>query len=119
MLNEEVKLANEKVYNQQVKTVNKISSIQHEYKRHLNSIVRYINEKQYDELATYVKFAIGDADKYLIPIPIKFENLPLDSLYGMLVQQCSERKINLTTDIRFRKFGFLSEFDACIIFGNL
>lgn len=60
-----------------------------------------------------------DADKYIIPIPIKFNNLALDSLYGRLVQQCTECKINMTADIRFRKFGFLSEFDACLIFGNL
>lgn len=119
LLSEEIKLTSEKIFNQQIEAVNRISSIQHEYKRHLNSIFRYINENQYDELDAYVKSAMCDADKYVIPIPVKFENLALDSLYGRLVQQCTECKIDMTADIRFRKFGFLSEFDACIIFGNL
>lgn len=119
LLNEEAKKINEKVFNQQIETVNKISAIQHEYKRHLNNIVRCIVEQRYNDLDEYVSFALKEADKHLIPIPINFENYALNALYGRFVQQCAEHAIDLTSDVRFRKFDFLSEFDASVIFGNL
>lgn len=118
-LNGEIRITSEKLFQQQIESVKAISAVQHEYKHHINNIVGYASQRQFDGLDTYIAQALEDANKYDLMVLIDFNNFPLSSLYGRLIQQCKEYNIELVTDIQYKSFQFISEVDANTIFGNL
>ena len=105
-------------YSQLSTTYRNTRRVVHDTKKHHFTILKYIEEKRYDELNTYVKASYEDLENtYSL---FNTGNLVIDSLLSNYSNLAKENSIVFSTSLNLEAVRIpIEDYDLCIILGNL
>lgn len=105
-------------YSQLSTTYRNTRRVVHDTKKHHFTILKYIEEKRYDELNTYVKASYEDLENtYSL---FNTGNLVIDSLLSNYSNMAKENSIVFSTSLNLEAVRIpIEDYDLCIILGNL
>lgn len=116
-LEQQIKFQKNK-YSQLSTTYRSTRRVVHDTKKHHFTILKYIEEKRYDELNTYVKASYKDLENTYSPF--NTGNLVIDSLLNNYSDLAKENSITFTTSLNLEASRIpIEDYDLCIILGNL
>ena len=106
-----------KHYNDIKKHQDEVKRHWHDIKRHSSLILNLIENEEYEKAKDYIRSITEEISE--VENKKVSKNKIIDAILSNKIEECNLKNINLTMDIKIPEILNISDFDICVIFGNI